>query len=273
MSWLFTASSTTSPALTPASAAVATAGTASRRSPSASARIRPSARIASRWPPRATRVTSTPAPQDGHRCPRRWRRSRRRCTAWRGCPGPADQTFSRTFSTADTSRPSPSSTDSSIDHPVVDDRRVTLGAHPEPTAGQIDLEAHGPGEVGRAVGQQEHRLAHGAGVAPCAQDEGVVDRHARNGVDAFGFQLVRPQDVPGKVKVRARRREGAGDREQHHLPVPKHLTGLHRLGPVGRRDHDLHIRDPVAYSDACGAHDVSSNGKGRVPTGGQTTGR
>ena len=51
-----------------------------------------------------------------------------------------------------------------------------MGAHAQAPGGQVELQAHGLGELGAAVGQHQDLVADALVLAPGAHDEGVVDR-------------------------------------------------------------------------------------------------
>lgn len=73
------------------------------------------------------------------------------------------------------------------------------------------------GELGAAVGQHEHLVVDAGALAPGVHHKGIIDRDAGDGVDALRLELVRLLHEAGQVLGAARRREGAGHREQHDL--------------------------------------------------------
>jgi FKBP-type peptidyl-prolyl cis-trans isomerase len=100
--------------------------------------------------------------------------------------------------------------------------------------------------------------------APGAHHEGVVHRYARDRVDASGLDLFGLLDEAGQVLRRAQRREGPGNREEHHAlageDLPRgdvlHAFGSHRLeGDVGDllADLDRHGRTPSFRAAFAGA--------------------
>src|SRR3546814_18139590 len=85
-----------------------------------------------------------------------------------------------------------------------------LRAGAEADAGGVEFQAERLGEGSVAVGQQLHLVADLLVPAPGIHHEGVVDRHAGDGVDPFGLELGRLLHEAGQVLGRAGRGEGAG---------------------------------------------------------------
>ena len=92
--------------------------------------------------------------------------------------------------------------------------RKPVGAHAE--AGPGDVDAHGAGEVGGAVGHHHHLVADVLVLAPGVHYEDVVDREADDEVDALGLERVGALNEARQVLVGTGRREGAGHGEGRH---------------------------------------------------------
>src|SRR5262249_38331082 len=100
-----------------------------------------------------------------------------------------------------------------------------------------------------AIGQHDDFVAYALGLAPGIHDEHIVDRHAGDGIHAFGVDLIGELDEPGKVLRIASGREGARYREQHHGLALEELVRTHVLGALlghaleGARGHAIACLD------------------------------
>ena len=102
-----------------------------------------------------------------------------------------------------------------LDRAVVDDHGETLAAQAQAARAQVQLKAGGLGEFGGTVTDQQN-LAFGALVlGPGAHDEGIVDRHADDLVDALALQVGGFFDEAREMLGRAGRRERARNAEHH----------------------------------------------------------
>ena len=119
------------------------------------------------------------------------------------------------------------------DRAVFDDHRVALRAHAHAAPGEIQFQPQSFGEIGAAVSQHHHLLADILIDAPSVHDKGVVHRHACDGVDALGGDLIGLGDETWQVLGRAGRRESAGQGENNHFFAPEQGVGRHLLDTVG----------------------------------------
>src|SRR5256886_7022514 len=62
-----------------------------------------------------------------------------------------------------------------LDHAVIDQHRITLGADAQPVAGSVELHADRLGEFGVAVGKEGGLIALVGVALPRVHDEGVID--------------------------------------------------------------------------------------------------
>src|SRR6185437_6508327 len=139
-----------------------------------------------------------------------------------------------------------------LDDAVVDHHRVALRALAHAVAGAVHLEPDGAREVAIAVGEHLHLAVGLLILAPSVHHEGVVDREAGDGIDAFLLEGGRLLDEARQVLGRAGRRECAGQAEQHDLLALEEIVGLHVLHAVRRHLLQLDRRNLVANLDGHG---------------------
>jgi len=102
-----------------------------------------------------------------------------------------------------------------VHHTVLDQHRIAPATLAETEVGLVDEHAHAVGEF--AVAVRDHDDVLGLLVlGPLVHDKGVVDRHAQDRVDALLGEHRRQFVVARQVCGRARRGEGARQREQHY---------------------------------------------------------
>jgi hypothetical protein len=90
-------------------------------------------------------------------------------------------------------------------------------------------------------------------LAPRVHDERVVDRQARDLVDALRLELVVVGEVRRHVLGRARRRERAGQPEHDDLLPLEQLVGLERV----RSDRAAFLLDLVVFHQRSGGNVVA----------------
>ena len=110
-----------------------------------------------------------------------------------------------------------------FDDAVLDDRGVALRTHPHAEARSIHLEAHRLGQLGVAVGQHGD-LVGLVPLAPRLHHEGIVDPHARDGVDTLRQDGVCFLHETGEMAGVSSRREGPSHPEQDHLAASEELA-------------------------------------------------
>src|SRR5205814_4197016 len=96
---------------------------------------------------------------------------------------------------------------------------------------EIELETERLGIGAAAVRHHSYLAGSLLILRPRAHDEGVVDRHAENVVDALGFELRVVREVARHVLRGAGRRERAGQTEQHDPLAAREVVDLEFVGP------------------------------------------
>src|SRR3546814_19034926 len=119
----------------------------------------------------------------------------------------------------------------------------------------VHLQPDGLRELAVAVGEHRHLAFSLVGLAPRAHDEGVVDRGARDLVDALGPERVGLVQIARQALGRAGRRDGAGHRKQTDLAALEEIpradmsgAGLGGLDAIG-------VRQAIANADGARQRD------------------
>src|SRR3546814_783720 len=113
----------------------------------------------------------------------------------------------------------------------------------------VHLQPDGLRELAVAVGEHRHLAFSLVGLAPRAHDEGVVDRGARDLVDALGPERVGLVQIARQVLGRAGRREGAGHRKQRDLAALEEILRADLFGAgLGGLD-EIGVRQAIANAD------------------------
>src|SRR3546814_17479535 len=116
------------------------------------------------------------------------------------------------------------------DDAVVDEHRIARAARAEAETRSVHLQPDGLRELAVAVGEHRHLAFSLVGLAPRAHDEGVVDRGARDLVDALGPERVGLVQIARQVLGRAGRREGAGQPKQPDLAALEEILRVALFG-------------------------------------------
>ena len=148
-----------------------------------------------------------------------------------------------------TATPGESSTFKAFTDAVLDQRRITLGAGAEANAATVEIHADLLGELGIAVGQEQHLPLAAGGLGPGGEHERIVHRDASHGVDAELLELVGALDEARQMLEMTGGGEGAGHREQHDLLAAEDVACGQRLDPVGLSDPERGLRQAVSNRD------------------------
>ena len=117
---------------------------------------------------------------------------------------------------------------------LVDHDREALAAHAHAETLGIQFQPQGARIVAVAIGQHQHLVADVGCLAPGIHDEHVIDRHAGDGIDALGAQLICQLEIARQMLGIAGRREGPGHREQHHALAIEQLGSAQVLADPSR---------------------------------------
>src|SRR5665811_2267770 len=112
-----------------------------------------------------------------------------------------------------------------LEHAVIHQHRVALGADAEAVAGGVELHADRLGEFGVAVGEEGGFVALVGVALPRVHDEGVVDRDDGDGVDALVLDGVGVEENARQMHLVTGAGVGAGHREQRHLLALENIVG------------------------------------------------
>src|SRR5262245_21498199 len=143
-----------------------------------------------------------------------------------------------------------------LDPAVLHHHAITLRALAHAEAARVELEPDGTRELPVAAGEHPHLPRRARGLPPGVHHEDVVHGHADDVVDALPADLLGVRDEPREVLLRARGREGAGDREEDHAASLEYVaerdvlrsTLLHLLQPEIQRQHVADLDRHVASS-------------------------
>ena len=144
-----------------------------------------------------------------------------------------------------------------LDHAVVDEHGVTLGARAEPDAAAVEIHADLLGELGIAIGQEQHLALAARVLLPSRHDERIVHGDAGDRVDALLLEMIGALDEARQVLQMTGGREGAGHGEQNDLLARENILSRQRLDAFGRHDPEGGLGQAVSFGDA---HRCSSMG-------------
>ena len=116
---------------------------------------------------------------------------------------------------------------------VLDDDREALAAHAHAEFARVELESQRARIFAVAVGEHQHLVADARGLAPGVHHEHVVDRHAGDGVDSLGVDLIGELHESRQMLGIAGRREGAGTENSTTFLPRKSSSVFRSFGPSG----------------------------------------
>jgi hypothetical protein len=133
---------------------------------------------------------------------------------------------------------------------------------PHGLVAEVELDAHGAGELPVPVGQQQHLVPDAEALLLRAHHEGVVDGDAGHGVNPFGTELPGLGHEAREVLLGAGGRERARHREQHHLLPRGQVADRHRLQIAvgGVEVGERRVREAIPDRDGCGSGRRGSRG-------------
>src|SRR5882724_11429425 len=133
-----------------------------------------------------------------------------------------------------------------LDHAVVHQHRVAVGADAEPVARGTELHADRLGEFGVAVGEEGGFVALVGVALPGVHHKGVIDRHDRDRAHALVLERVGVEENARQMHLVAGAGIGAGDGEQSDLLALEDVVGGFDLQTVRRHHAKLGLGQLVA---------------------------
>ena len=125
----------------------------------------------------------------------------------------------------------------------------TFKAFTTPNAAAVEIHAGLLGELGIAVGQEQHFPLAAGGLGPGGEHERIVHRDASDGVDTELLEFVGTLDEARQMFEMTGGGEGTRHREQHDLLAVEDVACSQRLDPVGPCDSERRFRQAVSNRD------------------------